>query len=333
MRLFVKMSNIRIGVIGCGKISEKHLMGYKKIQDIEIFISDIDKNEARALSQDYEVNYVENPDNLIDSEEVDAVDVCVPTKHHAEVILKALEHEKHVFCEKPLTSSLKEAEEIEKRAEESDKVVMSGYLYRFHPAFEKIKEVLEEKIIGRPYYSIFRVGGRGSHRAWKHKEGEGGGAVNEMLVHMLNLIIWYFDGVKTAQNLSTETVLKTRIIDGREIEADAEDLTVLRFETEGGTKVLCESDLITPSYMNYVEIHGTNGSIWTSILDYFPTIVYCKEPRGVYNQGNNFFEYKRVDLFEKELRHFIETIQDGDKPSLNSIEESVETLKIINSLR
>ncbi|KXA91413.1 hypothetical protein AKJ57_01225 [candidate division MSBL1 archaeon SCGC-AAA259A05] len=210
---------------------------------------------------------------------------------------------------------------------------MSGYLYRFHPAFEKVKEVLEERIIGEPYYAVFRVGGRGSHRAWKHKKSEGGGAINEMLVHMLNLVTWYFDGVEAAQNLSTETVLETREIDGEEVEADAEDLTVLRLETVEGAKVLCESDLITPSYMNYVEIHGTNGSIWTSILDYFPTVVYCKEPRGVYNQGNNFFEYGRVDLFEKELRHFVESIENGEKPSLNSIEDSVETLKVIESVR
>lgn len=181
--------------------------------------------------------------------------------------------------------------------------------------------------------SGFDLGAHGSHRAWKHKKDEGGGAINEMLVHMLNLITWYFDGVETAQNLSTETILKTREIDGEEVEADAEDMTVLRLDAREGAEVLCESDLITPSYMNYVEIQGTNGSIWTSILDYFPTVVYCKEPRGVYNQGNNFFEYERVDLFEKELRHFVESIENEEKPSLNSIEDSVETLKVIESIR
>lgn len=324
---------MRIGILGCGKIAERHLTGYRKIDGVEIFVSDLTLDKAKSLSQEYEVSYVEDPDDLIENRNIDAIDVCVPTKHHAEVILKALENDKHIFCEKPLTNNLKDAEKIKERAEESKKVVMSGYLYRFHPAFEKVKEVLEEKIIGDPYFAIFRVGGRGSHRAWKHKKDEGGGAINEMLVHMLNLITWYFDEVETAQNLSTETILKTRTIDGKKVEADAEDLTVLRLDTRKGAKVLCESDLISPSYMNYVEIHGTNGSIWTSILDYFPTVVYCKEPRGVYNQGNNFFEYERVDLFERELRHFIESIQNEEQPSLNSIEDSVETLRVIESIR
>lgn len=108
---------------------------------------------------------------------------------------------------------------------------------------------------------------------------------------------------------------------------------MLRLDTRKGAKVLCERDLITSSYMNYVEIHGTNSSIWTSILDYFPTVVYCKEPRGVYNQGNNFFVYERVDLFEKELRHFIESIRNKEQPSLTSIEDSVETLRVIESFR
>ncbi len=324
---------MKVGIIGCGKIAERHLTGYKKIDEADVTVSDMVEDKAKKLAEEYQVDYVSNPDELFEAENYDAIDVCVPTPHHSEVIIKALENDKHVFCEKPLTNSLEEAKKIEKKSKESNKVVMSGYLYRFHPAFEKVKEVLEDRIIGDPYYAIFRVGGRGSHRAWKHKEEEGGGAINEMLVHMLNLIIWYFDGVEKAQNLSTETILDKREIDGEEMSADAEDFTVLRMDTSKDAKVLCQSDLITPSYMNYVEIHGDNGSIWTSILDYFPTIVYCKEPRGVYNQGNNFFEYERVDLFEKELKHFIESIENEEKPSLNSIEESVDTLKIIESIR
>ena len=153
-----------------------------------------------------------------------------------------------------------------------------------------------------------------------------------MMVHMIDLILWYFGDVKHIENLYTDTVLKYRKIEDKIIEANAEDLVLLKMEMEKGVRVICEGDLITPSYMNYIEIHGTNGSIWASILDFFPTIVYCKEPRGVYDRGCNFFKFPRIDLFEKELSYFIKCIRNGEKPEINSIEDSIKIMELLESI-
>jgi len=322
---------IKIGVIGCGKIAEKHLNAYKKLEGVEITVTDI-VEKGKTIAQNYGVNWHDDPDRLISGDMVDAVDVCIPTPSHAEAIIKGLENGKHVFCEKPLARNLEEALRIQEKAAQADKMVMVGYLYRFHPAFQFVKDIIAERIIGEPYYAIFRLGGRGSHKTWKHKRETGGGAGNEMLVHMLDLILWYFGEAENIENLCTDTILKKREIEGEVVEVNAEDLVLLKMEMEDGVKVLCESDLITPSYMNYIEVHGTNGSLWTSILDYFPTIVYCKEPRGVYDRGNNFFEFPKVDLFEKELSHFIESIQNSEEPVLNSIEDSVRIMRVIKAI-
>lgn len=319
---------IRIGVIGCGKIAEKHLNAYKKLKNVEVIVTDI-VEKGKEIATHYGVGWHDDPDELISGSGVDAIDVCIPTPSHGETILKALQSGKHVFCEKPLARNLDEALQIQKRAAQSGKVVMVGYLYRFHPAFQFTKGVLEEGIIGDPYFAIFRLGGRGSHKAWKHKRETGGGAGNEMLVHMLDLILWYFGDATSIENLYTDTILDRREIEGKVVESNAEDLIWLKLEMANGTRVICESDLITPSYTNHVEVQGTNGSLWVSILDYFPTLVYCIEPQGVYDRGNNFFEFPKADLFEKELSHFIECIENGAKPTLNSIEDSVRIMKIV----
>lgn len=329
----VRRTNVKIGIIGCGKIAQKHLNAYHKLANVDLVVSDINPSIAQKVGEDYKVESVESPDKLIKRDKIDAIDVCVPTPYHARIIQESLDNGKHVFCEKPLTDSLEEAEKIKSKLSETKKVAMVGYLYRFHPAFKLIKEILEERIIGEPYYANFRVGGRGSSSIWKHRKDKAGGAINEIMVHMLDLIVWYFGGIKSTKNLFTDTILKTREINNQKIQADAEDIVLLKLKAKQGVEVICESDLITPSYMNYIEIQGTNGSVWTSILDYFPTIVYCKEPRGVFNQGNNFFEFNRVDLFEKELRYFIESIKNGEQPILNSIEDSMKVLKIIELIR
>ena len=322
---------IRIGVIGCGKIAEKHLTAYTKIKGVEITVTDI-VGKRKIIARNYDANWHDNPDELISGNTVDAIDICIPTPLHAEVILKALNRGKHIFCEKPLARNLEESLQIREKAAQSDKIVMVGHLYRFHSAFRFARDIIKENIIGEPYYAIFRLGGRGSHKSWKHKRESGGGAGSEMLVHILDLILWYFDEIKDAKNLYSDVILKERRIEGKNIVVDAEDVILLKLETKEGVKVLCESDLATPSYMNYIEVHGTNGSLWTSILDYFPTIVYCEEPRGVYERGNNFFQFPKIDLFEKELSHFIECIKNDEKPTLNSVEDSVKIMNLLQSI-
>jgi predicted dehydrogenase len=323
---------LKIGVIGCGRIAEKHLNAYKRLIGVEITVTDI-VEKGKAIAQNYGVLWHDNPDDLILGDKIDVVDVCTPTPSHADVIIKALESGKHVFCEKPLARNLEEAMKIQEKVSQTAKIVMVGYLYRFHPAFQFAKDIIEEQIIGKPYYAIFRLGGRGSHKAWKHKRENGGGSGNEMLVHMLDLILWYFGKPSTIENLYVDTILQKREIEGKTVETDAEDLILLKMEMANGTKVLCESDLITPSYMNYIEVHGTNGSLWTSILDYLPTIVYCKEPRGIYDRGHNFFEFPKVDLFKKELDHFIDCVKNGDKPRTHSIDESVKIMELLESIK
>lgn len=323
-------SMTRVGLIGCGKIARKHLSAYRKIEDVDVVVTDIDP-EKRSVAREFGVEWCGDPEALLSRDYIDAIDVCIPVTEHQDAILDALDHDKHVFCEKPVAQNRGAAKTIEAKAQQSDRTVMVGYLYRFHPAFRLVKEVLSEGVIGKPYFAIFRVGGRGSHREWKHRRESGGGAGNEMLVHMVDLLLWYFDGIAHVDTLRSDTVLGERTIDGDTVEADAEDLVVLDIETREGAEVLCQSDLITPSYMNYVEIHGDNGSMWASLLDYFPTIVYCEERRGIYDKGRNVQNFGHVDLFERELAHFLDCIRGDDEPQFDSLSDSVEVTKVIES--
>ena len=154
-----------------------------------------------------------------------------------------------------------------------------------------------------------------------------------MMVHMLDLVLWYFGKVTDIRPILCETILRTREIGKELIDADAEDLAMVLLETEGGVKVVCESDLITPSYMNYMEVQATHGSIITSILDYLPSIVFCKEPRGTYQTGNNIIHFPKVNLFEKQLTYFLNCIVNTKAPDRNTIKESAYLFEIIDKVR
>lgn len=323
---------VKIGLVGCGKIAEKHLMGYKTLKNNQVVLYDLKTEQAKRLAQQFDCDWVSRIEGLLADSTVSAIDICTPTPTHANLIHQALQAGKHVFCEKPLTENLERTEKLQKLASTNNRILMAGYLYRFHPAFELIKNGLEENIIRKPYLAWFRLGGRGSHRLWKHQRTEGGGAINEMLVHMLDLALWYFGDLEVVASHMT-TILPERETEGQIARVDAEDLVLVNLRFSTGAQLFCQSDLVTPSYMNYLEILGTEGSLFTSIFDHFPTIVFCKRPRGIYQQGNNFFHFPKTNLFEKELGYFLRCLQEGQSPELNSMEDSIKLIKLMEDIR
>ena len=324
---------VRIAIIGCGKIGIRHLEAYRDIENAHVVaLCDADDKLVREVSSKYGVSGCNDYKKTVEREDVDAVDVCVPTRFHHEIILEALASGKDVFCEKPLTHKLGYAKKIRAKQKETGNLVMVGYLYRFHPSLQRLKRILEDDVIGVPYCAVFRIGGRGGYRAWKHKKNEGGGALLDMMVHMLDLSDWYFGESGTVEPLLLETILKKRLIDGSEVEIDAEDYALVKLKTESGVYVLCEADLITPSYMNIVEVNADNGSFFGSILDYLPTMVYCIRRRGLYDQGKNIFYNSYFNLVERELKYFIDVLSGRVKP-LDSVESSIRVLKIIEKMR
>ncbi|PKN65119.1 MAG: hypothetical protein CVU57_11960 [Deltaproteobacteria bacterium HGW-Deltaproteobacteria-15] len=322
---------LKIGIIGCGKQAYKHVPALRKL-GCTVIVADEVEAAAKRLADEYDVRHLHSVQALLDDQSIAAVSICTPTPSHYSLIKDVLKAGKHFFCEKPMTGTSREAEATLQALEGTQLVGMVGYLYRFHPAFELAKDLLQEGTIGRPYFATFRLGGRGSHRIWKHQKGMGGGAVNEMMVHMLDLVLWYFGPIAHVQTILFDTVLKDREVEGKRIEADAEDLALVYLETESGVKVICESDLITPSYMNNIEIQAKKGSLLTSILDYFPSLVYCKEPRGTYQMGNNVLHFPKVNLFEKQLLYFLDCIRNHTDPNLNTVRESVYLLKLIDEI-
>jgi predicted dehydrogenase len=319
-----------VGVLGAGKISQKHINALKKFNDIDIKVSDINSDQAKRLSGDLDIGFEKNPDNLIKSNRVDVIDVCTPVNTHKSIILKSIRNDKHVFCEKPLCTSINDAYEIKGAAEATNRTVAVGYLYRFHPAIRELKRIVDEGVIGEPYYASFRLGARGSHREWKHKDEEGGGVLNEISVHKVDLINWIFGTSKEAKLVNHSLILGQRNVDGNNIEATAKDLFIADYKTDS-VEVHLHTDIFTAGFIEFIEVMGKNGSVFTSILDYMPTIVYLKDEKGKYNEGQNVTRYDAVDLFESQFKDFFSSVK-SNKKSLNTIESSIKVMKTINSL-
>jgi len=334
------MKTIKVGVIGCGKQASKHVNGLKKIPGTEMVVADIRPDIAREMATQTGCGFLENPAQVFDDPNVRAVVICTPTQTHAPLIKQAIASGKHVFCEKPLSDRIEEIEELKGHAAETERVVMVGYIYRFVPAFEEGFRIFREMqingeslILGRPITGYFRIGGRGSHQAWKHRKETGGGAINEMLVHMIDLANWYFGPLSDVQVISNQLHLPERTINGETVKADAEDFILLRCKGESGIEIVCQADLVTPAFSQYIEVQGENGSFRGSIQQDSPSFVFLNEGRGGYAAGKTMLSYSQRNLLDHQMLSFILAVLQNIPNDSNTIEDSLQLIQIIDQVK
>jgi len=125
---------LKIGVLGAGHLGKIHIKCLKEIEGYQfVGFFDPDAEIADYVEKEYCIRKFASIDELINS--VDAVDIVTPTVSHFECANKALRKSKHVFIEKPLTTTVKEAKALIELAREADVKVQVGHVERFNPAF------------------------------------------------------------------------------------------------------------------------------------------------------------------------------------------------------
>ena len=124
----------RIGVIGVGHFGKYHVKAIKEIPGFQLIgFFDIDETTSKAVEAEFGVKAYPSYESLLS--EVDVIDIVVPTVSHYECAVEALKKQKHVFLEKPVTSSLEDSQSLLKLAEEASVKVQVGHIERFNPAF------------------------------------------------------------------------------------------------------------------------------------------------------------------------------------------------------
>lgn len=329
------MATERLLLIGCGKQAPKHIAGLRSAGLTDILLHDVRAEAAAKLGEQLDLPWVEDLDTAFGDAAIAAVDICTPTPTHYPLLKRALTAGKHAFCEKPPAETAAETRELTDLAQRQGCRAGVGFIYRFAPAFETLKELLDGQdgnpVLGKPVLANLQIGGRGSHAAWKHRQDKGGGAVNEMLVHMLDLAVWLFGSSCQATLLVKSLLRPVRMIDGHEVIANAEDYVVVRLaftDMEG----LIEADFVTPAFSQMVTVQAENGSFLGSIQDTLPSYVFLTEARGAYRQGRTKLTWNDANLFEKQMADFAATIHNPDHKVRCPISECVAVMEMLEAI-
>jgi predicted dehydrogenase len=188
---------IAAAIIGCGKLGRLHARGYKAAGATVALVADRNSDAARAVATEFGSRWTADYREVLEDPSIGAVSVCVPTDQHFAVLVAALEHQKHILCEKPLTSTLEDARHLLDLAGRTPIVAQVGFMKRFDPAIRAAHDALEE--IGTPQCGTFRsylpftdAGWEQAKRRWVlNKTQSGGGALIHSGSHALDAVLWF----------------------------------------------------------------------------------------------------------------------------------------------
>ena len=144
------MEPLKFGIIGCSRIAKRSVIPAimkSECAELEI-IGSRSTDKAKEFASEFNCEKFGSYEDVISDDSVDAVYISTPIKSHAEWSKKATTAGKHVYVEKSSTYDLKSAKEMVESAKENNVRLMEGFMFRFHPQHQKVKELIKEGKIG-----------------------------------------------------------------------------------------------------------------------------------------------------------------------------------------
>ena len=319
---------LRIGFAGAGAISQYHLVGWSEMADAQVVaICDIDEAKARAKAQAFNIpNVYTDFRAMIEREKLDAVDIVTPVGTHAALTRLAADAGLHVSCQKPLTPTVREAEELIAYVGERVRFMVHEN-YRFRPHYVMIREWLEQGRIGEITQARMTVRCQAMMEL---------GGVPPFLLNrqpylkdftrllIFEVLIHNLDAMRVL--LGPLEVVAAQVAKVNR-ELAGEDAAVVLLKGTGCLTVVLDGNISAPGYgplpTDRVEIMGTRG-----------TLVFDRD--RLYMAGSNeapvvFDLAKNYQVcFSSAVREFVRGLRDG-KPFATDRLDNLETLKLMES--
>ncbi len=346
---------IRAAVVG-GKFGENHIQGFQQCREIEVLaICRRQEELAKQLAQKYQIQrYYWDFDEMIQSKDIDVVSLAVPNHLHYPMTLKALDHGKHVICEKPLALDLQEATEMANKAKEKGLIHMIVFNFRFVPAISRMKELIEGGEVGfisHIFFNWFTSGRRDreSRLSWRFIGDQAGfGALGDTGVHGIDLIEWIFGDLKKVVSHKAVHVPEHKTHDGRYKKTEVEDSCSFLGEITTGAQVIFHVSSVTPCdrYIR-LEAYGDEGVLGAQVVsrdqDYYGRLLGGKGENSLSREipvpERIGFDTRPSDkgitpggmFFARLAQQMVRALQTGQTPSPNFF-DGVNAQKVLQAL-
>lgn len=326
----------KLGVIGVGKMGLSHLAIANQTVGIEVAaICDTSKPLLRFLEKNTKFRAFSDYKKMIDEVQLDGVMVNVPNTFHFEIAKYCLEKGISVFVEKPFTLTYKESQELVELAKAKNLKGQVGYVNRFNPIFQRVKKLLDDKVLGEiGSYSNRMVGGvviAESSKGWRNDYSKGGGCLFDYGPHCFDLSTYFFGTDVKIVSSVLKKVFSTMV-------DDIVSATLLHDDKIVGHNYINWSDNSVRKASNTIEIFGSKGKIIANKQELSIYMNEADEANKLQKGWNQFYitdektdvnYYLRGEDFSRQLEEFSQLLNGTLSESRSSLYSASITDKML----
>jgi predicted dehydrogenase len=283
------MKTLNVAIIGCGFMGRTHSNAYRKVghffpldyQPVLKAICDFNEGKAKAHAAQWGFESVETDwRKLLERDDLDLVDICLPNNLHMEVAIALAKAGKMIICEKPLAMDGRQGEKMVKAVEQAGVANLVSYNYRRVPAVTLAKQLIEEGRLGRIFHyrakflqdwTISKDLPQGGDALWRlDVKVAGSGVTGDLLAHCIDTALW-LNGRVDKVNAMTETFVKERKhqLTGKVEKVGIDDACAFLARFANGSLATFESTRYARGHkaLYTFEINGEHASIGWDLHD------------------------------------------------------------------
>jgi len=239
---------MKVAQIGTGGWGKNHTRILSQL-GVLTAVCDANKERSKEYSEKYSVNSYDSVDALLDSEDFDAAFICTPTSTHSKIANQLIQKKKNVFIEKPLTYLSEEGEDLLELAKKNKVIMTCGYIERFNPAVDLVKNYVKSKKYGELVMLEFHR----ENRMPLHIKDVG--IIYDTSVHDIDTAMWLFD--------DTPQVVFAR---AGSINHEHEDFATIMLGFKNNKVAIISSNWVTPTRVRNFNAVCTEGIISSDFI-------------------------------------------------------------------
>ena len=313
-------NTFKLAVVGCGRWGLNHVRTAHKILGSGFALAaDISESREKAVADiSPNIKFTTDVQSVIKDTAVNSIVIATPAETHFQLAKLALENGKHVLVEKPIALFSTEARELETLAQKHDRILMVGHLLLFHPAIRKIKQLIDEGVLGKLQYIY-------SNR------------LNLGTVRKEENILWSFapHDISVLQYFTGSDPLTVNATGGMFLQPGIHDVTLTTLEYPNNVQAHIHVSWLHPFKEHRLVVIGDKSMV--VFEDSKPAEKLVLYPKGIdwvngepikRDEGFEVVEYKMEPPLDAELTHFQECVINGKQP-LSDGENGIKVLEIL----
>lgn len=318
--------SIRVGVIGMGQMGTYHAEIYQKLPAVELVaLCEYNDERRKEVEAQFNVPVYKDYKALLESDDIDAVSIVLPDDIHREAVEIAVANDKHILLEKPLAKTLEDGKAMYEITKDYDKVFTVGFLLRFDPRYNMVKQALDSGEIG----DIIHLYCRRNSPITGPKRYVGSSDLSmHVMIHDIDYINWYMQSEPIKVFAKGRSVLLK--------EYGMQDVIYAIVEYENGAIACLEACWVLPENSpttidDQLEVVGTKGVAYVDPSD--KGVRFITDQRVQYPDSRHWY-YTNGEVsgaLAEELMSFIRNIENNTK-SIITPKEAYDSLRVVDAI-